>query len=123
LILFVGCGFLDEYINLKGVIAMATKPKKVYAKIEPEIKEQAENILTELGISPSDAINMFYRQIIFHKGIPFEVKIPSICPIDISDLSDEQINEELEKGFADAKADRSSPASEVFDNNRKDYNL
>ena len=40
------------------------KTSNLYARIEPEVKEQAEGILSALGIPVSNAINMFYKQII-----------------------------------------------------------
>ena len=43
---------------------MAAKSANLYARIEPEVKEQAERILSTLGIPASNAINMFYKQII-----------------------------------------------------------
>ena len=47
------------------------KTANLYARIEPDVKEEAEQILSSLGISVSNAINMFYKQIILQKGIPF----------------------------------------------------
>ncbi len=47
----------------------------------------------------SSAINMFYKQIILHRGLPFEVKIPSARPVDISTLSEAEFDAELEKGY------------------------
>lgn len=56
------------------------KTSNLYARIEPDVKEQAEAILSALGIPVSNAINMFYKQIILQRGIPFEMKLPaSIC--------------------------------------------
>ena len=55
---------------------MADKIANLYARIDADRKEKAEKILEKLGIPVSDAINMYYAQIIFHQGIPFEVKIP-----------------------------------------------
>ena len=52
------------------------KSANLYVRIEPEVKEQAEKILSALGIPASNAINMFYKQIILQRGLPFEVKIP-----------------------------------------------
>ena len=76
---------------------MAAKSANLYARIEPEVKEQAEGILSALGIPASNAINMFYKQIILQRGLPFEVKMPSARPIDMNALSEEQMNAELEK--------------------------
>ena len=78
---------------------MAAKSANLYARIEPEVKEKAESILSTLGIPASNAINMFYKQIILQRGLPFE------------------------KGYADIKAGRTREASAVFADIRKDYNL
>jgi DNA-damage-inducible protein J len=102
---------------------MAAKSANLYARIEPEVKEQAESILSALGIPASNAINMFYKQIILQRGLPFEVKIPSTRPVDMSTLSEEEMNAELEKGYADMKAGRTKSASKVFADIRRDYNL
>lgn len=102
---------------------MAAKSANLYARIEPEVKEQAESILSALGIPASNAINMFYKQIILQRGIPFEVKMPSARVIEISALSEEQMNGELEKGYADMKAGRTKSAKKVFADIHKDYNI
>ena len=102
---------------------MAQKSANLYARIEPEVKEQAESILSALGVPASNAINMFYKQIILHKGIPFDVVLPANKPLDITSLSAEELSEQLEKGYADMKAGKTKPAKEVFADIRKDYGL
>lgn len=99
---------------------MATKSANLYARIEPDVKEQAESILSALGIPASNAINMFYKQIILNRGLPFEVKIPATKP---KQLSEEKLNAELEKGYADMMAEKTKPAKEVFADIRKDYDI
>jgi len=42
-----------------------------------EVKEKAKSILKELGIPISSAHKLFYRQIIAHRGLPFDVRIPN----------------------------------------------
>lgn len=44
------------------------------ARMEPEVKEEAERILEECGLSASEAIGLFYRQVILRSGIPFPVQ-------------------------------------------------
>jgi DNA-damage-inducible protein J len=100
---------------------MSTKSANLYVRIEPDVKEQAESILSALGIPASNAINMFYKQIILQRGLPFEVKIPSAKPVDMSALSEEEMNAALEKGYADMVAGRTKPAKQVFADIRKDY--
>ena len=102
---------------------MATKSANLYARFEPDVKEKAERILSALGIPASSAINMFYKQIILQRGIPFEVKIPFDRPVDISTLSEAEFNEELEKGYADIQERRTKNAKKAFDDIRKDYGL
>lgn len=102
---------------------MAAKSANLYARIEPEVKEQAENILSALGIPASNAINMFYKQIILNRGLPFEVKLPKARPVDVSKLSEAELNAELEKGYADMTAGRTKLARQAFADIRKDYGI
>ena len=56
---------------------MAGKTATVLARVDPEVKKQAEDILEQLGIPASLMINMLYKQIVLTKGIPFRVALPS----------------------------------------------
>ncbi len=96
------------------------KSANLYARIEPEVKEQAEAILNALGIPASNAITMFYKQIILRKGLPFEVKLPD-HPLDISRMVTEQLNAELEKGYAQMQNGQTIPAEQAFADIRKEY--
>jgi DNA-damage-inducible protein J len=102
---------------------MAAKSANLYARIEPEVKEQAESILSALGIPASNAINMFYKQIILNRGLPFEVKLPTVRPVNVAELSETELNAELEKGYADMAAGKTKPARQVFADIRKDYGI
>ena len=93
------------------------KSANLYARIEPEVKEQAEAILNALGIPASNAITMFYKQVILQRGLPFEVKLPE-HPLDVSRMTVEQIDSELEKGYAQMNAGQSIPEKQAFDDIR-----
>lgn len=54
-----------------------SKTAIIRARVEPELKEQAETILERLGVSTTQAISMFYKQVILRKGLPFPVAIPN----------------------------------------------
>lgn len=99
------------------------KTANLYARIEPEVKEQAESILSTLGIPVSNAINMFYKQIILQRGIPFDMKLPQAKVVDMSKLTSQELDEELEKGYQDVLAGRTKPASKVFEELRRDYDI
>jgi len=47
-----------------------------YARVEPDLKEKAEAILARLGMSSSDAVNIFLSQVVLKEGLPFEISIP-----------------------------------------------
>ena len=49
----------------------------IRARVEPVTKQKAEAIFKKLGLSISEAVNMFYNQVILNRGLPFEVKIPN----------------------------------------------
>ena len=102
---------------------MATKSANLYARIEPDLKEQAESILSSLGIPTSNAITMFYKQIVLQRGLPFEVKLPVAQPLDASKLTEQQMNAENEKGYADILAGKTRSAEDVFADMRKNYSV
>jgi len=60
-------------LHLQHITGMKTAV--VHSRIQPEIKEQAEGILQRLGLSPTEAIRMFYTQITLRNGLPFDVAI------------------------------------------------
>jgi DNA-damage-inducible protein J len=47
------------------------------ARIDPNLKIKAEKVLDRVGVSPSQAITMFYKQIVLRKGLPFDVRVPN----------------------------------------------
>ena len=98
---------------------MSSKSADLYARIEPEVKEQAESILSSLGISASNAINMFYKQIILQNGLPFEVKLPKEKPISAGSLTKDELEGELKKGYADVRAGMVESVDKVFSDIRK----
>ena len=54
-----------------------SKATTIQARIQPELKEMGDAILKKIGITASQAINALYAQIVMHKGLPFELKIPN----------------------------------------------
>lgn len=96
---------------------MAAKTANVTARIQPDIKENAEAILEKLGIPVSVFIDMTYRQVINHNGIPFALDLPK--SISIRDtLSETEFNAMMGKGLKQAKEDDSVSVEEAFANLR-----
>jgi len=59
-----------------------TKTAVIHTRIDATLKAGAENILKQVGISSSEAIRIFYRQIELNHGIPFDVRIPNKLTVD-----------------------------------------
>ena len=53
------------------------KTEMIRARVEPALKHQVEEVLGELGLSATEAITLFYRQVVMQQGLPFEVRIPN----------------------------------------------
>lgn len=92
---------------------MATKTANVMARVEPSVKEQAEEIMDMLGIPVSVVINTLYKQIIMTRSIPFSLSVP-VAPAAREELDDAAFHAMMERGLKEAKADQSRLASDVF---------
>jgi DNA-damage-inducible protein J len=53
------------------------KTAMVRARIEPELKEQVEAVLSQVGLTASQAITLFYKRVADEQGIPFELRVPN----------------------------------------------
>lgn len=58
------------------------KTATIRACIEPELKRQAEELFSQLGLSAAEAITLFYRQTTLHQGMPFAVKLPNTATVE-----------------------------------------
>ncbi len=99
----------------------ATRTANVFTRVDPDTKEQAEAILNQLGIPMSNAIGMFLKQIVMHRGIPFDMKIPASVPVTIGSMTKEQFNMEMQKGMDDVADGRVISADTVEAEMRKIY--
>ncbi len=80
-------------------------------RMDTSLKKNAEQILSELGISASGAVQMFYRQIVLRRGLPFELTLPQ--PTAIGGMSQEALDRELRKGMASLQAGKRISTDEV----------
>ena len=52
------------------------KTSSIHIRVEPKVKDEVEKILNTLGMTSTEAINIYLKQIILNSGIPFEIKMP-----------------------------------------------
>ena len=100
-----------------------SKSTNLYVRVEPDVKDNAETILSQLGIPMSNAVSMFLKQVILRRGIPFDVKLPQNHPLDISMLTDDEFHAELEKGYADIEKGNVLSAKEAFASLRNELGI
>ena len=103
-------------INISGGHFMtAIKSANVNARIDQNVKKEAEAILTRIGLPRSVAIDMFYRQIILRGGIPFPVTIPQDKLPARDSMSIADFNSLMETGLKQAKENDSHDFDAVFE--------
>ncbi|MEK7480255.1 MAG: type II toxin-antitoxin system RelB/DinJ family antitoxin [Patescibacteria group bacterium] len=85
------------------------KTAYINARVENELKKNAEKVLKRVGVKTSDAVGMFLQQVVLHEGLPFEVRIP---------------NKRTRKAIADLRADKgkvyTGATKEIFDELEKE---
>lgn len=76
-----------------------TKTDTLHIRIAPDVKAKAEKTLQDLGLSITDAVNVFLKQVILNDGIPFEIKKPQLNAETIQALEDVKNGKNLSKSF------------------------
>lgn len=84
------------------------KSKVVQARVDIELANEAEDILNDLGLNRSSAFRIFYQQIVWNNGLPFEMKRPEVPNEETikalnEDLSDAKEYTDLDELFRDLK--------------------
>ena len=92
---------------------MAIKSANVTARVQPEIKQQAEAILANIGLPVSVLIDTLYRQIIMTGGVPYSLSAPQIPGVRDS-MTEAQFNAMMEKGYQQAKNGQTIPVDKAF---------
>ena len=92
---------------------MATKTANVTARIQPDIKEQAEAILDRLGIPVSVFIDMTYRRVIMRDGVPFSLDIPDKLATRDS-ITKTEFDTLMQTGLSQAKRNDSLSVDDAF---------
>lgn len=96
---------------------MAVKTATVTARVQPEIKYQAEAVLDRIGIPVSVLIDTLYRQIIMTGSIPYSLSVPKINTLD--SMSKEQFDVMMQTGYDEAQKGLGLPLNEAFEKVRE----
>ncbi len=68
------------------------KSATIRARVQPELKQEVESLFKKLGLSTTDAINIFYRQVKLRQGLPFAVTIPNETTLKVFQDTDAKKN-------------------------------
>lgn len=98
-----------------------TKSKTLHIRVNENVKANAEETLGLLGISISEAVNMFLCQVNLTGGLPFEVKLPA--PERVMVHSQQQLSQKLDEAEKDVDCGKISSAEEIFDRLRGKYDV
>jgi addiction module RelB/DinJ family antitoxin len=100
------------------VFNMATKSANVTARVQPEVKQQAEAVLERIGLPVSVLIDTLYRQIIMTGGVPYSLSVPKLPTLD--SMTAEQFDAMMEKGYREAQSGQGFEINEAFEKIRED---
>lgn len=79
------------------------KTDVLHIRVEPSVKQRAEKTLNDLGLSITEAINVFLNQVILNDGIPFEIRKPKFNKETIQAIEDTKKGKNLSKTFDNAE--------------------
>jgi len=89
-------------------------------RVDPGVKETAENILAQLGIPMATAIDMYLKQIAIAGGIPFPVVLPkTAASVNADAMTDMELRAKLDEGYADIEKGNTVDAAKAFESFRE----
>ena len=90
-------------------------------RVDPDVKQSAESVLAQLGMSMSTAIDVFLRQVSLTGGIPFRVALPEAPrSVDAGSMTDEQLRDALLRGLREVERGEGTEASVAFSRMREE---
>jgi DNA-damage-inducible protein J len=84
-------------------VTIMSRTETLHVRIEPDLKLSAEQTLKQLGLSTTDAINIFLRQVILTGGLPFAIKLPKPNAETIAAMEEARKISKTGKGFSNVE--------------------
>ncbi|MCL2537598.1 MAG: type II toxin-antitoxin system RelB/DinJ family antitoxin [Coriobacteriia bacterium] len=96
------------------------KTTTLNTRVNPDVKRSAEEVLSQLGIPMSTAIDMFLRQVTHTQGIPFPLTLPQAPnSVDATRMDADKIRSKIAAGLDSIEKGKVRPAREAFDRPRQ----
>lgn len=93
---------------------MSIATTDLHIRIDSDLKSEAEAVFEDLGVSPSNAVSIFYKQVVMQGGIPFQVVKHYKNATDLETMTNAELDLELQKGMNDYRAGRVHSIEETF---------
>lgn len=91
-------------------------------RVNPTVKERAEEVLSKLGVPMSTAIDIYLNQISLTGGIPFSITLPKAPEtINMDSMTIAELHEKLQRGYADMEAGNTQDAANAFEKFRENH--
>ena len=100
------CAQWHMIVSERKEVDLMVKSTNLYVRIEPDVKEQAEKVFDGLGISMSNAVGLFLKQVVINQAIPFELTLAPAKIKSVDTMTEAEFNAELENGYAGKGTDR-----------------
>lgn len=95
----------------------------VCARIDTKLKQNAEEVLSKLGITPTSAIQMFYSQIVYTNGLPLTLSLPNKYRKVYGIKNEEELDEQLQEGLRSLKYDKTYTEEELDAELAKEFGI
>ena len=111
----------NAIICTEGVI-MTEKSSSIFIRVDPTVKKQAEEVFSDLGLTASSAVNIFYRQVALQRCIPFQLTTIS-RPVSVDQITRQEFDAMIQEGLDAIQAGDMKPAQDVFTEMRRKYSI
>ena len=101
---------------------MTEKSSSIFIRVDPRVKEQAEEVFSDLGLTASSAVNIFYRQVALQRCIPFPLTTIS-RPVSVDQMTRKEFDAMMQEGLDAVQAGDMNPAQEVFAEMHRKYGI
>ena len=100
---------------------MSTQTTQVTFRTDETLKKEAEMLFYRMGLNMTTALNIFLRQAVVEQAIPFKPRAKSL--LDFSELTEEEKNAEIQKGFDSLEAGRVLSSVQIKENIKRKYEV
>lgn len=99
------------------------KNASIFTRVDPMVKEQAETVLNQLGISMATAMEIYLRQIALQRKIPFEMALPTVEPISYGALTEAEFNRLMDQAMKSYASGDCTPLEDFKTELNKEFGI